>query len=398
MKQEIYIFIFNKVRISIIAYILAQLCYFLFCMRYKIKKLFIKNVDIRLSYNDSLKIINEICPEKKITFKVSNKLVDNNIDLSIICPIYNYENVIQDCIESMINQKTKYNYEIILVDDGSNKSTKKILKQYENKTNSNIIIIYQKNGGISSARNTGINNAKGKYLMFVDCDDIISDNCVEVLVNEAYKTNSDIVIGAHILVKEKEGKVISEKRYIYSQYNINNYEKNEIIMNYSGLPWGKVYKRELFNDIRFPEEYWYEDTIIQFLVYRKAKSFTYIPKIVYKYKWYEGNYSKIQSKSSTRVIEHFWIYKKMIEENDRVGLPRDKTLYVVLLKHLGSYLYNATQNIDIKYQKALFIMSKQLLQEIRPEDKYTLNFKLKELEMAFNSQNYNLWCLISKNI
>ena len=169
-------------------------------------------------------------------------------------------------------------------------------------------------------------------------------------------------------------------------------------MNYPGLPWGKVYKRELFEDIRFPEGYWYEDTIIQFLIFRKAKSFSYIPKIVYEYKWYEGNYSKVQSKSNTRVIEHFWIYKKMIEENGRIGLPKDKTLYVVLLKHLGSYLYNAIKDIDIKYQQALFVMSKQLLLEIRPNTKYKLNFELKEIESAINNNDFNTWILVCKSL
>ena len=396
MKQDLYIFIFNKIKIPIIAYIFAQICYFFLCVRYEIQKMFVRNKNIQLSYEEALKIVNEVCPEKEIKVNIFCEQVDKNVDLSIICPIYNYETVIKGCIESMINQKTKYKYEIILIDDGSNQPAKLILKQYE--MYSNITIIYQENKGISSARNTGINHAKGKYLMFVDCDDVIADNCVEILLDEVYKTNNDIVIGSHNLVKEKNGKVINVKNYIYSQYNINNYEKEEVIMNYPGLPWGKVYKRELFEDIRFPEGYWYEDTIIQFLIFRKAKSFSYIPKIVYEYKWYEGNYSKVQSKSNTRVIEHFWIYKKMIEENDRIGLPKDKTLYVVLLKHLGSYLYNAIKDIDIRYQQALFVMSKQLLLEIRPNTKYKLNFELKEVESAINNNDFNTWILICKSL
>lgn len=396
MKQDVYLVIFQITRNEIISYILSNIIYMFMCIVYLVKKIFHKKKVIEINYSTAYKIIENVCPEKELQINICNKEIDSSIDLSIIIPVFNYENVISKNINSVINQNTKYKFEIIIVDDGSNEETKTILKSFEHMKN--IKLIYQNNMGISGARNTGINNAVGKYIMFVDCDDYVKDNCVQILLDEAYRTGNDIIIGAHELVKENHQQELSRRRFIYPYYNLMNYRDNDYIMNFSGLPWAKVYKRDIFKDIRFPEGYWYEDTIVQFLCFRKAKTFSYIPIVVYEYKWYEGNYSKVQIQNNTRVIEHFWIVKKMIEENDRLGLKRDVILYKTVLRHLGSYLYHPIKKLDEEIINALFIMSKNLLEEVYPKEKYHLNFQMHELEKAFRENDIDLWKLVCKNI
>lgn len=404
MRQELYIAASKYTRQGIIAVILSYIIYFAICVKYTTKKILHKKVIIRNHDEKGARsLLQKVWPEKEIVAKIENQQIDESIDVSIIVPVYNYEKVLDKMIQSVLKQITSYHFELILVDDGSNEATKEILRKYTKESfrqNNNPIVhvIEQENQGISAARNTGINAAKGRYLMFVDCDDTLQENCVQVMLEEAYRGNYDIVMAGHTLVKENNGEVFHTRKYIYSKYNLANYKDGDFIMNYPGLPWGKLYKRELFELIRFPVGYWYEDTVIQFLVFRKAKTFSYLPVSLYNYKWYEGNFSKEQKKSNNQVLEHYWIIERMLEENSRVGLLEDVILYKTVLRHLGRYLYRAVEYLPNETLEAVFILSRSLLEKYKPKEKYHLNYQLRELEKAFNKSDFELWKLVSASL
>lgn len=396
MKQDYFIFLFGKLKNKYLALWATDLIYFVVCLKYNFLKKFKKKQVKDISVEEAYQLVKAVwTPKDKITL-VENGPIDKSIDLSIVVPVYNYEKEVQRCIESLLDQKTSYKYEIIIVDDGSNQATKEILLKY--KSYSSVRLIFQENGGISSARNTGINTAVGQYLMFVDCDDVVSTNCVQVLLDKAFEKSYDIVMAAHALVKVKNGIEIGRRNFIYSDLNVMHYVDDDFIMNYAGLPWGKVYKRELFNQIRFPVGYWYEDTIIHFLVFRLAKKYCYIQDVVYDYMWYEGNFSKVQATSNNRVLEHYWIIEKMLKENDRIGLSRDVILYKVMLNHLGGFLYNTIANLSDEIKHAVFVLSRNLVLKNRPNDKYKLNYSLKQLENAFLLNDFAMWELASKEL
>lgn len=129
----------------------------------------------------------------------------NRIFLSIIVPVYNVEKYIGECIESIINQK-KIDFELILVNDGSTDDSLKVCKEYEIKDD-RIIIIDQANQGVSSARNNGLKIANGKYIMFVDSDDLLYQNdCLFKIKNSIGKYNYDIVMFNMLYMYEKHGK------------------------------------------------------------------------------------------------------------------------------------------------------------------------------------------------
>lgn len=117
--------------------------------------------------------------------------MENQALISVIIPIYNVEAYLRECIDSVINQTYK-NFEIILVDDGSTDSSGKICDEYVEKDD-RITVIHQKNGGPSKTRNTGIENANGKYVYFLDSDDYIENNSLEVLINTAESNDADLV-------------------------------------------------------------------------------------------------------------------------------------------------------------------------------------------------------------
>ena len=120
-------------------------------------------------------------------------------DCSIIIPAYNTEKFIEGCLKSVIEQTTDYAVQIIVVNDGSTDRTGELLKKYENIPD--LTVIHQNNKGLSGARNTGIRNSDGKYLMFVDSDDRLhGENAVDKLLTAAFKNDADIVDGNYASV------------------------------------------------------------------------------------------------------------------------------------------------------------------------------------------------------
>lgn len=391
MRQDFYQVFYSKTHKKKLSEFLACFAYFLFIIKYNLKKIFTAKKVV--SCSNSREIVSKVYPKPEYDVDTTMTSVDNSIDLSVIMPVYNYKDIIPGCIESVLNQKTKYKFELLLVDDGSTDGAAEIVDTYADREN--VRVIHQKNTGIGGARNKGINNAKGKYIMFVDCDDYVHDDFIECMLDEAYKTNNDIVICSFTLVKKKGGQVISQRDMVCSQNNLMKYKDTEdLIMNYQGLPWNKVYKREIFEKIRYVRGFWYEDTITHFLIFRLCKSFSYLDKSFYDYMWYEGNFSHTQTKISPKSLERYWLLEVMAEETERIGLNTDAGFYKVLLRHLGRVFYSGIYGFDKEVRNAAFIMGCELLKKYKPSSKtYHLTYIEKQLEKALLEQNISRWQL-----
>lgn len=185
--------------------------------------------------------------------------------VSVIVAIYNIEEYIEECILSLINQTYK-NIEIILVDDGSTDRSSEICDEYQ-KNNPNIKVVHKKNGGLSDARNRGILESTGEYLTFVDGDDWLEKNTIKTLLWLVEENEADI---ATIIKKDHQyssGEVIigDGKRMILHMLNTVCFEA-----------WGKIYKRQLFENITFPKGKIYEDLYtIPSLVLKSKKVVVY---------------------------------------------------------------------------------------------------------------------------
>ena len=117
---------------------------------------------------------------------------EETLDLSIIIPVYNGEKYLKECLASIFNNKTKYEYEVIVIDDGSSDDSMKILQSY---SKDNLIIKSQTNQGAAAARNQGLDLARGEYVAFIDSDDYISDDYIEKLVCEGKEKKADVQSG-----------------------------------------------------------------------------------------------------------------------------------------------------------------------------------------------------------
>lgn len=186
-------------------------------------------------------------------------MAQNQIYVSIIVPVYKVEKYISSCIESIINQTYK-KFELLLIDDGSPDNCGKICDEYA-KRDMRIKVYHKANGGLSDARNYGINHAQGNYLVFVDSDDFVASIYLETLVSLIKEFNADVACVDSILTKKRN--ISSQKSITEVRKCVSGIDAIEICFRRIGFgtsACGKIYKKELFIDIRFPEGKLYEDS------------------------------------------------------------------------------------------------------------------------------------------
>ncbi|GFI42006.1 glycosyltransferase family 2 protein [Thomasclavelia cocleata] len=204
--------------------------------------------------------------------------------ISVIVPVYNVEKYLNCCIESIINQ-TYQNIEIILVDDGSTDKSGYICDNYAKKDN-RIKVIHKTNGGLSSARNYGIDKANGKYITFIDSDDYISKHYCQILLETLMKYDADISIGNYKRVNEN----IQDDLDI-SDYNIDTLTGKEACfklytkqMVQFTTAWGKLYKSSFFEKYRYPIGKIHEDEYVTYKMLFESKKVVALDEQIYFYR------------------------------------------------------------------------------------------------------------------
>lgn len=211
----------------------------------------------------------------------------NNPLVSVIVPIYNVERYLNACVNSIINQ-TYSNLEIILVDDGSPDKCSEICDEYAIYDN-RIKVIHQKNGGLSAARNAGIDVANGELLTFIDSDDFVAENYVELLYKGLLEFDADISIASFY--------TFSKENDLDCQHHVLPFEKKtkeECFRRYGALnaelsmPFisacNKLYRKKLFNKIRFPKGKLYEDAFTTYKLLDEAEKVVFTETQLYSYR------------------------------------------------------------------------------------------------------------------
>ena len=233
--------------------------------------------------------------------------------ISIIVPIYNVEKYLNRCVRSIVNQSYT-DLEIILVDDGSTDECPTICDNWAKK-DSRIKVIHKQNGGLSSARNAGIDIAAGQYLVLVDSDDYIAENMVAILYSALIKHDADLALCSYI-----KG---NEDSYCFGDSNdFDSEEKDPLtaihqIYNSSEdaqlyvSAWGKLYKKELFNGIRYPEGKIFEDIYVTHrILYRCERIAVVSNKLVY---YYQHPASIMNSQFSIKKLDYLQALKERVE-------------------------------------------------------------------------------------
>lgn len=394
MIHSFYFRFYKITRCEWLSVVLSRLAYLCYLAKFLVLKAFHKRQIVDGNLDNAKERIKSAHFKEYKEQELRNSPLNSDIDLSIIVPVYNYASLIKANIDSVLNQKTSYKFELIIVDDGSTDGAQDIVRGYERLPN--VKVICQANQGIAGARNTGLNNASGRYIMFVDCDDIVTEDIVETLMSKAVSEDADIVMCAHDLVKQTGDEITSVVPNVYSQSNLFGYSKDATILNYAGLPWCKVYKRELWESIRFFRGFWYEDTIIHSLLFTQCKKFCYIPKVCYKYRWYENNFSHIQEKrTDIRCLDYYYLLSAILGKADELKITDTDCFYTMLLNHVCAYFYKKVQGMNEDILQAAFIVCRDIVNKYRPSNKVKLPYVLRTAERALIKGDINLWILAS---
>lgn len=226
--------------------------------------------------------------------------------ISVIVPVYKVETYLDKCIESIVNQSYR-NLEIILIDDGSPDNCPSICERWEEK-DSRIKVIHKQNGGLSDARNAGIVHAEGEYITFVDSDDFIEKNCIATLYDVLCRNDVEMSVASFEYVYQNmtekrkftgEIEIYTPQQYMISYYkNVINEEMFEKAVSFV-IACGKLYKKSLFDEIKFPIGRYHEDEFTTYKLCFCCERIAYIDKSLYFYVQHEGSITKSFSEKRT---------------------------------------------------------------------------------------------------
>lgn len=256
------------------------------------------------------------------------KINDENLLISIIIPVYNAEKYIEQCLNSIKNQTYNY-FEVILVNDGSKDNSENICKKFSN-SDARFRYFVKEHGGVSSARNLGLDNAQGYYITFIDSDDWVDENHLELLVNNIKENNSDMAVSSIKNFNNIDTFYFrantNQEKYLL---NFNKMRKEEFLVNLPKLILAqnsykivvsKLFKKDFIHDIRFEETIIYvNDTQFLFDLYLKMNSISYINEATYIYRLHDESPSSNFNQQYTE--QELLIYKKMYEKIAELNLP-----------------------------------------------------------------------------
>ncbi|MCI8637061.1 MAG: glycosyltransferase [Clostridia bacterium] len=265
--------------------------------------------------------------------------------VSVIVPIYNVEDYIEQCLETLVNQ-TLEEIEIILVNDGSKDNSEKIAKQYKEKYPNKITYLEKENGGLSDARNFGIHHAKGEYIAFLDSDDYVELVMYEEMYKIAKKEDSDIV--ECDFYWEYPNKTKIDTGIVYQG-------KQEALEKIRVVAWNKLIKRELLEQtkIQFPKGYLYEDIEFTYKLIPYCNKFSFLKKTCVHYRQRENSIINKQNKRTKEifdVLEHVITYYK---QNDLFETYKEVLEYIYTRYLLCSSLLRMVKIQDKKLRKEL---------------------------------------------
>ena len=271
---------------------------------------------------------------------------DHEPFVSVVVPVYNVERYLDQCVESILGQSYK-NFELILVDDGSPDHCGVMCDRYA-ASDSRIVVLHKQNGGLSDARNTGIQAARGQYITFIDSDDYIDRDYLQYLMNAALDTGANIVQAQMTrteceLGQTKNDPGIYDSREAFSRLMTWN--------NVEVYAWGKLYRIELFREIRYPVGRINEDCCTTYKLILRSEKVAIIDNIVY---YYRITPNSILNSDFNMARFLLWDVPKEIAEY----IGHDKTCYDELEYYkirIGINLLNesagAKENIDIQNKR-----------------------------------------------
>ena len=331
-------------------------------------------------------ILNSFSPDVHSSSLAAN-CIDVSYDLHIIVPVYKVERYIQECVESILNQRTKYSFWVTIINDGSPDSSRQLLEKYE--SIKNVEIIDQPNKGISAARNSGLKCIKGKYVTFVDSDDKLHPGAIEAFMNAAYKYSADIVQGSYVRITTKS------KIFQYIKLPVSVLKNDD--SNLLGLACTKVYKSALFKNVQFPEKYWFEDTVNGYVLFQKSIVNVSIDDFVYEYRKNEKSIS-YSSCGKPKTLDTLYITEALLKDASNYSYFDSDKFYTRQFKQFKSNCIRLNSLNNVIIENAAFMIQCYLIEKYFSKN-YAIkskDFSINKMEIAIKTRNFKLYKLIAE--
>lgn len=306
--------------------------------------------------------------------------------VSVIIPVYNVENYLRKCLNSLVNQTLK-DIEIIVVNDGTLDNSQEIIDEYVKKYPKKVVSIIQENGGQGAARNTGLLHAKGEYIGYVDSDDYVEENMYEELYKKAKEEDSDIVICGNNVVKEN-----------YEFLSKEDVDK-EFLLGKMAV-WNKIYKKNIIvdNKIQFRSKVWYEDLDFTMKVYFSSKKISYVDKPLYNYLLREG--STMNNNNIKRNLELIEAFDSLIDycKDKKIYNKAKDEIEFLCIYHMYIFATTRVLNTNNKYKDKIEIINKfkNYINSNFPNFKQNKYIYLlpKRRKLIYNLINLKFYCII----
>ena len=306
---------------------------------------------------------------------VPTPLPPATLDVSVVVPVYNVERYVADCLESILSQELDGSMEVIAVIDGSPDDSEAIVRRLAEK-DARLRVIVQENAGLSAARNAGIACAQGRWIAFVDSDDMLAPGHLAALLARARGEGCDVA--GSLWRRMSEDGVVGEL--------------GEPVRTHMA-PWGRLYRRGVWERLRFPVGCWYEDLITPCCV-QPLFSEVFVDDAGYLYRSRPGSIVE-ESSSNPKALDSYWALEGMLGWRGDLGIVLGQEDYDRLLQLMGPLLMGRTTFLDDEGRRALFSACCDLLAslaELRGV-RTALGGAWEDVERALRERRYKLWCL-----
>ncbi|MBR6098504.1 glycosyltransferase family 2 protein [bacterium] len=333
--------------------------------------------------------------------------------VSVIIPVYNVKQYLAEALDSVINQTYK-NLEIIVVDDGSNDGSEIICEEFAQK-DSRIKLIHRENGGLSTARNTGLDSMTGEYVAFLDSDDVFLTEAIEKSLNALLSNDVDCVNFQHGIYRTISNKIFKNKK-TYSLIPEGIYtrlEALELVANYkvTFAVWNKLYKREIWDNIRYPEGRVYEDLYMLFKIIDKVKNIYFMNDILLLYRIRPDSITNTYSIENIKnLLDSLSVFENFVESKipeifskGQLQETQKKILTDLLIyyaKFLSKSFADKSEGLKLMKEKINNMEQKVKIKNCIPEVKltYYMIFNYPIIISLFFKPCYLIYECIKKNI
>lgn len=331
------------------------------------------------------------------------------MDLSVIIPVYNVEKYILECLESIYANDTLDNFEVLCIDDCGNDRSIDIIKQYiVDKNLKNLTIIKNKNNsGLSASRNTGIKKAKGKYICFLDSDDMIDNKSLKAILQKSIKNNLDIADGNYkeIFETSKKISVNDDQNYAFKENVIYSGDVFfDLLMKscYTPMVWRRIYKRDFLiknklffvNKLKFEDEEFFPRAVIT------AKKVAHYGNELYLYRRRDDSITTTMTKNNDWVNHYLIIINNLTtfanNNKNRISYYelKNRISEIVLSLYKNPIVYGSSKE-NIK--EIVQIVKRQKIYKI-PIHSYKLSIKLQGILMRFPKLFFALYRVINRGV